>query len=174
MLTIFLSIAQMSGPALAHTPGGGAHPAAAVQAVDPQDAARRDRLRRLLSVRDFAPARWEVQAQSPARLVADLPWLMDHIEDTPWVGVRAAQCILQLHAETETARIQRWVQDPTKVGLTLVVLGSLSELPAHIATPIAAAALAGPHASRVRARLHKSPHPSVRALLSTPLEGHAQ
>lgn len=174
MLTIFLSIAQMSGPVFAHAPSGSTHLAPAVQAADPQDAARRDRLRRLLSVRDYAPACTEVQAQAPQRLVEDLQWLMDHIKAPPWLGVRAAQCILQLHAETETARIQAWVQDPTKVGLTLVVLGSLSELPAHIATPIAAAALAGPHTERVRPRLHKSAHPSVRALLGAPAEGQAQ
>jgi hypothetical protein len=128
----------------------------------------------MLSVRHSAPACTEVQAQSPERLVTDLQWLMDHIKAPPWVGVRAAQCILQLHAETETARIKRWVQDPTKVGLTLVVLGSLSDLPTHIATPIAAAALTGPHAERVRVRLHKSPHPSVRALLSAPPAEPAQ
>lgn len=164
MLTPLLIIAQLSGPAVALTPPRGGAPAGLAAAPGPQDSARRDRLRQMLSVRDLAPACTEVQAQSPDRLVTDLQWLMDHIKAPPWVGVRAAQCILQLHAETETVRIQRWVQDPAKIGLILIVMGELDSLPEPVAQTIVQAALSGPHSDRMRTWLPKSAHPSLRAL----------
>jgi len=90
---------------------------------------------------------------------------MDHIKAPPWVGVRAAQCIITLHAETEVKRIQGWMQDADKPGLTLLVLGSLNGVSAQTAQSIAQAALEGPHAAKVRPRLLKSMHPQVRALI---------
>ena len=168
MLTLLIFTALIWGPALAHTPAepGAAAGSEAGAIAHPQDAVRRDRLRRMLSMRDSAPACTAVAAQTDTRLVADLQWLMDHIKAPPWVGVRAAECIIELRAETELKRIVGWVQDPTKPGLVLVVLGRLNTLPEALAVDIARAALGGPHTTRVASRLVKSRHPEVRALVA--------
>ena len=71
----------------------------------PQQLARRDKLRMALVVRDKAPPCTELSAMSDA-LVTDLQWLMDHVTAPPWVGIRAAQCILQLHGTQEADRIE--------------------------------------------------------------------
>jgi hypothetical protein len=119
----------------------------------------------MLSVRDLAPACATLTPGSD-RLVEDLQWLMDHIKAPPWVGVRAAQCIIELHAETEVKRIEGWVQDSSKPGLTLLVLGALNEVSPQAAQRIAQAALDGPHTAKVQSRLMKSKHPEVRALIA--------
>jgi len=133
----------------------------------PQDVARRDKLRRMLSIRDSTPACATLSPISD-RLVTDLQWLMDHVEAPPWVGVRAAQCIMQLHGENEIERIKRWVQDPDKKGLVLVVLGEIDELAPLTARTIVEAALIGPHNDLVLPRIEKSIHPEVRALVQVP------
>ena len=167
MMTSFLLAAMLSGPADAHTPSGSSaplHPGAG-GIMHPQDATRRDRLRRMLSMRDAAPPCEEVAQHSDTRLVSDLQWLMDHIRAPPWVGVRAAQCIIALHGDQEVKRISGWVQDESKPGLVLVVVGALNDISPPTATAIAQAALSGPHADRVAPRLVKSRHAEVRALL---------
>ncbi len=167
MMTSFFLAAMLSGPADAHTPpkaGAPLHPGAG-GIMHPQDATRRDRLRRMLSIRDSAPPCEEVSKQSDSRLVSDLQWLMDHIRSPPWVGVRAAQCIIALHGDQEVKRISQWVQDESKPGLALVVIGALNDISPTTAASIAQAALSGPHAARVKPRLVKSRHAEVRALL---------
>ena len=170
-LTPLLLMTQLMGPAEAHTPPrpgqSSAHAGHAASQLPPhpQDMARRDRLRRMLSIRDVAPACTELAEAHDPRLVDDLQWLMDHIKAPPWVGVRAAQCIITLHAESELTRIEGWMQDAGKPGLALLVLGSLNNVSAQTAQTIAQAALKGPHAEKVRPRLVKSRHPEVRALV---------
>jgi len=164
LLPILFSLIVVPATAHAHTPPKVGAPAAA-SVPHPQDVARRDRLRRMLSVRDHAPACATLTPGSD-RLVEDLQWLMDHITAPPWVGVRAAQCIIELHAETEVKRIEGWVQDSGKPGLILVVLGALNQVSPQTARTIAQAALKGPHTARVQPRLMKSKHPEVRALVA--------
>ena len=117
-------------------------------------------------MRDSAPPCDALAAQAGPRLVSDLQWLMDHVKAPPWVGVRAAECIIELHAETEVKRIIGWVEDPAQPGLTLVVLGTLNRVAPDTALSIATAALQGPHAIKVKSRLVKSQHAGVRALIS--------
>ena len=160
MLTTLLAAMLTAASALATSP----------PVPSPQDVARRDRLRQMLIARDKAPPCTELSSISD-RLVEDLQWLMDHVKTPPWVGVRAAQCIIELHAPAELSRIQGWMLDPTQPGLTLVVLGELDGLPAPIAIAIIQVALTGPHAAKVAPRLLQSAHPQVRALLQRQAPG---
>ena len=130
----------------------------------PQDVARRDRLRKMLIARDKAPPCTELSKVSD-RLVEDLQWLMDNVKAPPWVGVRAAQCSVELHATTEVSRIQGWLLDPEKPGLTLVVLGELDTMPIPVVIAVIQTALTGPHAAKVHPRLMRSANPQIRALL---------
>jgi len=132
---------------------------------DAEGLARRESLRRALMTRDQAPACTQLLQMSDA-LISDLQWLMDHVKAPPWVGVRAAQCILQLQGDKEVQRVIGWVQDPAKAGLALLVLGELDMLTEESALQIAQAAMKGPHAARVTPHIHKSVHPQVRALES--------
>jgi hypothetical protein len=128
------------------------------------DEARRQALRLRMSVRHAAPTCDTIDALTPDP-VADLIWLMDHVEQPPWVGMRAAECIIANHAEAETVRLHQWVADPDRKGLMLMILSRLDKLPEPLAHSLAKATLAGPHRELARPRLMRSNHVPVRALV---------
>ena len=95
----------------------------------------------------------------------DLLWLMDNANQPPWVGIRAAQCILTHHAEAKADVIDTWVIDPDRRGLAIMVFGMLDVLPEETSVRIATKALEGPLADDAKVRIEKSERPVIQALV---------
>jgi hypothetical protein len=88
-------------------------------------------------------------------------------EGPPWVPMRAAQCLIERHAEAAQADLSAWVIDPEARGLGLLVLGQLDRLPAGLALDLARRALdQGPDPERARKRIATCVHAEVRALVT--------
>jgi hypothetical protein len=134
---------------------------------DPTESVRRDTLRLQLTLRHGGPTCDEIDGQSPDP-VGDLVWLMDNVHQPPWVGMRAADCLMNNHLTTETERVHTWVANPETKGLALLVLGRLDALPAPLAQSLAKAMLAGPHRSLIAPRLLESAHIELRAMVVSP------
>jgi hypothetical protein len=98
----------------------------------------------------------------------DLLWLMDNANQPPWVGIRAAQCILTHHAKAKADVIDTWVTDPKRRGLAIMVFGMLDVLPEETSVRVAKKALAGPLAADAKVRIKKSEKPAIRALVPNP------
>lgn len=98
----------------------------------------------------------------------DLLWLMDNANQPPWVGIRAAQCILTHHAAVKADVIDTWVTDPKQRGLAIMVFGMLDVLPEETSVRVAKKALAGPLAAEAKVRIKKSEKPAIRALVPNP------
>ena len=113
-----------------------------------------------LKVRDAAPPCESLTGMSE-NVASDLVWLVDNAAQPPWVGIRAATCVLTHHLEAQAAAIDAWVVDPDKKGLALLTLSSLDDVPETAAVRFATLALEGPFADAARARLVDSAHPSV-------------
>ena len=96
-----------------------------------------------LKVRDSAPPCASLKPMSED-LATDLIWLVDNASQPPWVGIRAAQCVIREHHEAKAATIQMWATQADRRGLAILTFGLLDELPAPQAKTIQAAALAGP------------------------------
>jgi hypothetical protein len=96
-----------------------------------------------LKIRDAAPPCASLKPMSKD-LATDLIWLVDNASQPPWVGIRAAQCVIREHHEAKAATIQGWVTQPDRRGLAILTFGLLDELPAPQAKTIQEAALAGP------------------------------
>lgn len=120
---------------------------------------------RALSVRDPEPDCATVEALSPTPL-ATLLLVIQHAEQPPWVGIRAATCVLDRHAQLASPALFAWVEGPTTRGLALLVLDRLDRLPDPLALELAAAALKGPHAADAAERVARSSKAELRALLS--------
>lgn len=147
----------MSGSAAAATPAASdeAHPVApspAQQAVY-----------EALSVRDPAPSCAEVEALADDP-VQDLLFVVDHAQQPPWAGLRAAACLIDGHAAEIEPRLEQWVTDPSTRGLGIVVLGKLDVLPEPVAVKVARLALSGPDPEGARRRIAASNRPEVRAV----------
>jgi hypothetical protein len=85
----------------------------------------------------------------------------------PWVPMRAAQCLLELHAEAVRSDLLSWVTDAATQGLGLLVLSQLDRLPAELALEVASRALAmGPDPDRARQRITASQRAEIRALVT--------
>lgn len=133
-------------------------------AGDDAVAERRADLHRRMSARDVGPVCADLAALTPDP-VGDFVWLMDHAKQPPWVGIRAAQCVIDHYAEPEIDRLRGWAVDADRKGLVVLLLGRLDTLPEPIAQAVGEAAMAGPHADLARTRLIESSHPSVRAMV---------
>jgi len=96
-----------------------------------------------LKIRDAAPPCASLKPMSKD-LATDLIWLVDNASQPPWVGIRAAQCVIREHHEAKAATIQAWVTQPDRRGLAILTFGLLDELPAPQAKTLQEAALAGP------------------------------
>ncbi len=148
MSTILMALAQMP----------------VAQAEDEAATTRRVEIQRRLSARDAGPTCAEVEAMSPEP-VADLVWLVEHVRQPPWVGIRAAACLMTEHGQDESERLHQWAVDPDRKGLAILLLVKLDELPAPLAHSLGQAVLAGPHKELARPRLVQSQHKDVRALV---------
>ena len=121
-----------------------------------------------MKVRDQAPTCDSLSELSPD-LATDLVWLVDNAQQPPWVGIRAAQCVIRHHTEAKAEVIDSWTINPLKPGLAILTIGLLDELPEPMAIRFASAALAGPLAEHATSRLGDSAHATVSALLTAPM-----
>jgi len=123
---------------------------------------------RALSARDGAAPCEEVEALSTTP-VEDLVWLTEHTTSPPWVGTRAATCLLTGHADEVAELLAQWVTDPATLGFGLLVLGNLDLLAPELAVELATLALEqGPDPEAARTRIATSTHPEVLDLLDAP------
>jgi len=118
-----------------------------------------------LKVRD-APKSCALLSAGCADPVADFLFVVEHAEQPPWAGMRAASCLLELHAEAAAPHIGLWLQDPQAKGLALLTLQKLDDMPLTVADGLARAALGGPHADEARTRLAAASRDELRALVS--------
>jgi len=117
-----------------------------------------------LQVRHEAPT-CESLAKMSESVADDLLWLIQNTKSPPWVGIRAAQCVIREHTEAKADTIDTWVTDPQYKGLAVLTFGLLDELPESVAMRFATLALEGPMAEDARKRLIDSTHPTVANLV---------
>lgn len=105
------------------------------------------------------------------RRVAAFVAVAEGVEVPPWVPVAAAGCVAELGREpVARAAVDRWIADPSRMGLAVAALGRLDALPADVAAPLALAAVArgdgdARFAAWARPLLDASRHDAVRASL---------
>jgi hypothetical protein len=137
--------------------------AVASEPVEPPEV---DTLRRALSMRHPVPCE-ELQA-GLAEPVEALRWAVEGIQQPPWAGMRAAECLTRHHAEAVQADLVRWVTEPQLKGLGIQTVGLLEVLPVAVAVPVAREALRGPVAERARKAVTADVRPEVAALVVAP------
>ena len=133
----------------------------------PKPTAEQRALYDALKVRDAAPPCETLEPLSE-NVAADLVWLVDNAAQPPWVGIRAAQCVLSNHLEAQVEAIDSWVVHPDKRGLALLTLGLMDDIPEAAAVRFATLALDGPFAEDARSRLIDSVHPTVANMAKAP------
>lgn len=122
---------------------------------------------RALSARDGAPSCAELEAMVPAP-VTSMQAIVEHVTMPPWVGMRAADCLVTGHATEIRPVIEGWVTHPDLKGLRILALGQLDAMPADVAVAIATKAIqAGPDAADARRRVARSSRPEIAALATT-------
>lgn len=133
---------------------------AAIQDASPERAA----LVQALSPHDGAPPCADLGALSPDP-ATDLIWIASNVTTPPWVGMRAAECLVEGHANAARSTLLSWVTRPELKGFGMLVLGKLDSVDTSLALELATAALSGgPDPAGARRRLLKSAQPELRAL----------
>ena len=120
-------------------------------------------LLRALSVRDGEPDCRSLDAlvSDP---VASLTEVVATVSMPPQAPMRAARCLVLLHAEAAEPTIAGWMASPDTEGLVRLVLADLSDVPVPVAERLGRAGLAGPHAALVRPALQAATAPALCAL----------
>jgi hypothetical protein len=96
---------------------------------------------------------------------ATLLAIAETVESPPWVGMRAAGCLVEHAADpTVEAALIRWVSEEQLAGLGLLAVNLLDQMPEEVAMRVANAALEGPISDRARDEIAGSAHQSVREL----------
>jgi hypothetical protein len=122
----------------------------------------REAMRLALSARDQSPPCAEIVTLASEMPTDDYTWLIDHVRHPPWVGMRAARCILENHSIDASEIIESWVVNPELKGLGYLVLDSLDSLPQQQASDLARLAiLEGPDPEAARERVAKSDNPII-------------
>jgi hypothetical protein len=98
--------------------------------------------------------------------VLDLVWLVENATQPPWVGMRAAQCLLLAHPHESQAQFESWLSTDGHRGLAILMTQKVDVLPLDVATSLTRAAMAGPDRAEVKPRLAISTRPEIRALAS--------
>ena len=123
-------------------------------------------MHRALSHRDGAPPCAEIEALSEAP-VDDLKYVVNHISAPPWAGMRAAQCLIERHPAAIEAELDLWVTDPGRVGLGILVLNRLDDLPVDTAVRVASLALEkGSERMGAEKRVAAAARPEVHTLVA--------
>lgn len=149
------------GVGCAHSapPAAGATPAADAWTPSPEE----DAVYLALSARDNTADCATVEALTSTP-VATLSALVEHATMPPWVGTRAATCLMRGHAEEARGALVAWAGAPDKRGLVILMANELDAMPEGVALEVAKAGLAGPYSEDMRKRLAGSQHSAVRAL----------
>lgn len=100
------------------------------------------------------------QGADPGEVLAAVA---EGVTSPPWIGMRAAACAAAF--PSAEPRVRAWLADPALPGLAEMVVAALVDVSDDRATPLARAALAGPHAGRLAPVLAASPRPAIRALV---------
>jgi hypothetical protein len=123
-------------------------------------------IHRALSLRDGAPPCEQVESLSKTP-VDDLKFMVAHVTAPPWVGMRAAACLIARHPTEIAAELDTWVTDPNLVGLGILTLNRIDALPVDIGTMVAALALDnGPERIGAKKRLARSERPEILKLVT--------
>ena len=139
-------------------------PAVEVPPAQPPAEEGQAALLRALSARDGDLSCAQMEALVPEPVPALLQ-VVETVKMPPAAPMRAAGCLLENHGAEIEEQVIAWMQRPDTLGLALLVTDRLDGLSPELARRAAEAALAGPHAERLRERLAASRHPEVRALL---------
>jgi hypothetical protein len=97
-------------------------------------------MHKALSGRDGSPPCEQIEALSDTP-IEDMKILVSQVSAPPWAGMRAAQCLVDRHPDTIGDELDRWVTEPELVGLGILVLNRLDELPVATAVRVATLAL---------------------------------
>lgn len=136
----------------------------AASVASAQESTPDDLVYRALSVRHAAPSCAEVEALTPTP-IPTLLRMVDEAHQPPWVGMRAADCLVLRHHESIGDRLDQWVVDPELRGLGLLVINRLDALPLALAQSLASRALAqGPDPEQTRERLGRLSTPELKRL----------
>lgn len=151
---------------------GGTTAAAADSSVDSSTVtptAEQDAVYKALSMRHDTLSCDQLDAMSSDPLGTYL-FLIEHAEQPAWVGMRAASCVMENHAEAAQPELQRWVTSSDTRGLAILAMDRLDSLPLAIALDLATRALTdGPDPEGMRKRIAKSTVPELAALVKLPL-----
>ena len=99
--------------------------------------------------------------------VQTLQNIVDHASAPPWAPMRAATCLLRGHATEKQAEIERWVTEPELLGLGILTLQQIDDLPEAVALSVAERALAsGQTELDAQERLSSAKLDSIRALVT--------
>ena len=120
-----------------------------------------------LSSRDASPPCAELEAKLPTP-ASSLQALVEHVTMPPWVGMRAAGCLISGHALEARPALENWVVDPELHGLAILVLGQLDTLPTEVATGVATLAIEkGADPADARRRVARSTRPEIASLATS-------
>lgn len=117
--------------------------------------------------RDAGPTCAEVEALT-ATPAETLQVIVREATQPPWVGMRAADCLIRNHSVAVEEELKAWVTDPELLGLALLALGTLDEMDAGVAVKVADAAIKGPLKEQAGERMLKSENAEIRALVDMP------
>ncbi len=118
-----------------------------------------------LSVRHTPPSCEAVEALATDP-VDTLQVMVERAIQPPWVGVRAADCLITRHADEIAPVLETWVSEPEYLGLALVTLGKLDGMSPEVAEGVAKAALAGPLSEEAIPRIAAAESERLRALVA--------
>lgn len=117
-----------------------------------------------LSVREPPATCGALSALTPTP-ADDLAWVVSHVSSPPWAGMKAAECLVQDHADAARPTLEAWVTDPRLKGLAWVVLKHLDAMPLPMALEVAQLAVdKGPDPEGAKRRIRRSEVPEIRAL----------
>lgn len=135
--------------------------AASASAATPSDS--QNTLYQALMPRHLEQSCAELATLSPTP-TSDLIWLAENATQPSWVAIRAAECVLELDAETAAPALTRWMQGPNTLGLALTTVQALDTLPMTVAQPLLEAGLKGALADEVRPRALRLTTPALRQI----------
>lgn len=149
-------------------PAGGADPSIVEGETDVQQAAvaspSQQAIVQALSVRDPAPTCADLGPLTPTP-AEDLVWVVTHVTSPPWAGMKAAECLIEGHAESVRPTLQTWVTDVRLKGLGWVVLKHLDAMPRPLALELAQLAVdEGPDPAGAKRRIRRSKVAEIQAI----------
>ena len=119
---------------------------------------------RQLSLRDGAPDCAELK-NGNGQLQADLMVMVNTVKQPPWVGMRAANCLMTRFPLESKDTFKMWMSGEQTMGLAYLLGAQLSQLPDEVAVEVGRAGLSGPYSEGVKTRLESQEGPVIQELL---------